>query len=135
LYCTGNDPYLLLPISDQHLEKVSKGGYLEVEFTIGVANTYIDALVSSIDLSSSLSNRYSGKAHAEVEFRQTEKDSFVGRLQGELQKDVRIQHLENTLTEIEDSLSWRVTRPARVLAEFARRVKRSAAGASSRQGR
>jgi glycosyltransferase involved in cell wall biosynthesis len=135
LYFTGNDPYLLLPISDQHLERTSKGGYLEVEFTIGVANTYIDALVSSIDLSSSVSNRYSGDAQAEVEFQQTRKDSFVRRLEGELQKDIRIQHLESTLTGIEDSLSWRVTRPARALAEFARRVKRSAAGVGSRQGR
>ena len=132
LYFTGNDPYLLLPLSDQHLEKVSKGGYLEVEFSIGVANTYIDALVSSIDLSSSVSNRYSGKAQAEVEFQSTKTDSFVGRLEGELQKDARIQHLENTLTGIEDSLSWRFTRPARALAEFARRVKRSVAGAGSR---
>ena len=135
LYFTGNDPYLLLPISDQHLGNVSKGGYLEVEFTIDVANTYIDALVSSIDLSSSVSNRCFGNAQAEVEFQQTKKDSFVDRLESELQKDVWIQHLENTLTGIEDSLSWRVTRPARALAELARRVKRSVAGAGSRQGR
>jgi glycosyltransferase involved in cell wall biosynthesis len=123
LYLTGSDPYLYLPIADHLLARVTKGGALEVEFALAAAEDHVEALVSSIETRSAAT--FSPEtAQVEGEFQTEERGSVIRQLQRTIREgDLRIQNLEGALAGIKYSVSWRLTRPARALAAFVRKVK------------
>jgi glycosyltransferase involved in cell wall biosynthesis len=129
LYLTGSDPYLILQIARELLAQVTKGGCLEVEFAVPTGEDHLEVLLACIETPAaaetpSAANPRSEIERAQGEFKAEVSNLFVRPLQGEIHKgDLRIQHLENTLAAIEHSISWRLTRPARAFAAFARKVK------------
>lgn len=127
LYCTGDDPFVILPVSAGILSQLEMGGSLDVEFTLGSASDYAAELVSLVRLSAGRNG---------VNERETE----VGRLARSLamaQTDVatkgqqmeqlarETEELKGRVAAMETSFSWRSTRPLRAIADLVMKVKSS----------
>ncbi len=113
LYFPGTDPYLFPPVPAALLANLTFGSYLEVDFAQASAEDYVTLLISSGPTSAQGDRQLQ---HLESEVRQ---------------RDSKVRELESTIAAVEHSMSWRLTRPARVLIAAGRKMKRAVAHPAS----
>lgn len=122
LYFTGSDPYIVLPIDPDLFASVGRGACVEVDFSLPSKEESLTLLLASEQ------HRSQRVALLEAELQAGE--LRAGQLQAELDtrekemqdRETRVRELEETLALVQRSLSWRVTRPARMLAGLRRRI-------------
>lgn len=120
LYFMGTDPYLTLPIQPGSLADLKTGGYLEIEFALAAAANQIEAPISSAATLEQVM-----ALHLDLQVTLSERDRQTEQLQRDMrERDSRVQELETHIAAVENSTSWRVTRPARGLVAVGRRIKR-----------
>ncbi|MBV9294012.1 MAG: hypothetical protein JO145_00460, partial [Acidobacteriaceae bacterium] len=127
LYFEGNDPFLLLPIPPSLLAQMKRGGSVEVNFSLASAEASTDSLVSSVkeaqEENAALIRRVAALMEAAGGYGSD--DTRLQQFEMEIrQRDARIHELEKQLVAVQNSISWRLTRPARALAAGMRKMKR-----------
>jgi glycosyltransferase involved in cell wall biosynthesis len=117
LYLTGNDPFLALPVERAVLAQWEGGGCVEVECSLGSAEDYVAELISlarpaaagvatgeSVQLVRQLT---AGLRRAEADL--AARNRHIERMTQE------VHELESRIVGLQNSLSWRLMRPARVV--------------------
>ncbi len=108
LYFSGGDPYLLLPIEAGDLQSLKGGGCVEIDFGLPLPEDCVTAMLASAQTPE--------RARVQAELRAgIEREKVLTR-----EREARVHELETAIAAVEDSLSWRLTRPMRAVAALGR---------------
>ena len=138
LYLTGDDPFLILPISAGSLEAMDRGGSVEVEFTLGESADYAPALAAAVEWSNAGQlrataaadalrddlNRVGSELHV-LQDQWLEKDKRLEESEAEMREwRDRAEHWRQISVALQNSFSWQATKPVRAVAKLGRKVLR-----------
>jgi hypothetical protein len=115
LYLTGDDPSLILPIPASLLTEIDSGGTVAVDLTIGTPEDYLPDLAAAVQSSKALTESLrAGMQTREAEL--AERNVRVVRLETEV-KRLRLES-----ERLQNSLSWRATKPLRTVTKLGRKL-------------
>ncbi len=123
LYFPSSDPSVILPIEPVLLAGINRGGCLEVECRPASADDSV-----SLAISSAAGIGEAAQSRTQVEELVSQMAALISESQ---HRDERIHALENDIAGVEQSFSWRITRPVRAFAATARKILRVSSQSSS----
>jgi glycosyltransferase involved in cell wall biosynthesis len=126
LYLTGNDPWLVLPIPTALLEGMERGGSIVVDFASGANADYTPDLVLAVQSSNAAQLQATALAHSLREnLDNLMHDQVLERNKhlAELEKsEQNLRRSEAERAALQNSFSWRVTKPVRTVAKLGRKL-------------